>query len=405
MLICSVILLHQVIQDANAESRIDKDILENAIHKSAAYLTKKCQSDGKFVYCINIDGRYKPPKSYNVLRHAGAIYALSMYADWALNDKVDNAIKSSSGFLKKRCIGPVPYKKNMFAVWSDPELTFQRSPLLAKLGGSGLGMLALSRHEKRFKTGEFNKELAGLKTFIEYLQKDNGLFYSKYIPTAGGKDNSFESLYYPGEACMGLMSYYQVSKDPGCIAIVEKALKGLADKREGQDNVEADHWALLATAQLLKCSDYKEKIISKAKLISHAEQICKSILKGSAEFPASSPFYGSSEKDGRICPTATRLEGLLAAMTFLDKSGILYQEIKQRSGAGIHFLLRVQRKDIPYEGAFTRAAFRLNQRHKSHSIAFNMKAFEVRIDYVQHALSALIMYHRLFYSENSIKKK
>ena len=62
---------------------------------------------------------------------------------------------------------------------------------------------------------------------------------------------------------------------------------------------------------------------------------------------------------------------------------------------GIAFLLNAQIKEGPFAGAFPPAVGRLNQ-NTPEAKEFNNRATEVRIDYVQHALSAMIQYLHLF---------
>jgi hypothetical protein len=51
--------------------------VDRAIILAANYLERTCGPDGRFAYRINIDtGRQS--HSYNIVRHAGAIYALAM---------------------------------------------------------------------------------------------------------------------------------------------------------------------------------------------------------------------------------------------------------------------------------------------------------------------------------------
>ena len=98
--------------------------------------------------------------------------------------------------------------------------------------------------------------------------------------TKGGRDDSWTSLYYPGEAALGLLMLYE--KDPSLIWLQAAAdsIAYLARMREGKKLVEADHWALLATAKLLPLYDRCRPPLPKKAIERHAAQICESILKG-----------------------------------------------------------------------------------------------------------------------------
>ena len=93
----------------------------------------------------------------------------------------------------------------------------------------------------------------------------------------------------------------------------------------------------------------------------------------------------------------TRLEGLLAALTFLpDEQRVFRRKIKSIVSNGISFLLRSQVSSGKYVGGIPRAIGKLPSIHPSYSEKFNKRATEIRIDYVQHALNAMIQYSEFF---------
>ncbi|MDX1607393.1 MAG: hypothetical protein R3202_14470, partial [Candidatus Competibacterales bacterium] len=89
---------------------------------------------------------------------------------------------------------------------------------------------------------------------------------------------------------------------------------------------------------------------------------------------------GGFTADGRTTPAATRLEVLLAALTFLPP-GPRRQRVERALRAGLEFLLAAQFTTGPRAGAVPRYAVPALSDHP--------RAWEIRIDYVQHFLSAL----------------
>ena len=85
----------------------------------------------------------------------------------------------------------------------------------------------------------------------------------------------------------------------------------------------------------------------------------------------------------------------MAAGAFLPRDHGMRKRIDSAVYRGIAFLLNAQIKEGPFAGAFPRSVGRLNQ-NTPEAKEFNNRATEVRIDYVQHALSAMIQYLRLF---------
>jgi len=170
-----------------------------------------------------------------------------------------------------------------------------------------------------------------------------------------------------------------------------RALAYLARSRENETDVPADHWALLATARLLALEQSDGLPVSRELLINHAVQICDTMLRNQIDYPWSSRYNGGFSADGRTTPTATRLEGLQAALTFLPPDHATRERIEAAVPRGISFLLRTQVNEGEFIGAFPRAIGKIDA-FIHNTDGFNRRVTEVRIDYVQHALSALIQY-------------
>ena len=367
------------------------DAIQTAINRSAEYLVDSTRDNGMFRYRINMDPAIEVPERYNILRHAGTIYSMSMYYRLNPDPGVEVAIKRAGRYLRDEAVLPVSGKDGMLAVWSKPDVNKTGKPLQAKLGGTGLGLVALMGIETIHPGFTPLSELQALGRFIVYMQKPNGSFYSKYIPSSGGRWDEWQSLYYPGEAALGLLMLYH--KDPSDVwaESAARALAYLARSRENETDVPADHWALLATARLLALEQSDGLPVSRELLINHAVQICDTMLRNQIDYPWSSRYNGGFSADGRTTPTATRLEGLQAALTFLPPDHATRERIEAAVPRGISFLLRTQVNEGEFIGAFPRAIGKIDA-FIHNTDGFNRRVTEVRIDYVQHALSALIQY-------------
>ena len=240
--------------------------------------------------------------------------------------------------------------------------------------------------------------------FLRYMQKEDGSFYCKFIPSAEGRSDRWKSLYYPGEAALGLLMLNERDPSPAWLNAAADAIANLACIRAGKTAVEADHWALLATAKLLPIYERSHRPLPRKAIVDHAIQICTSILNQAEQGPPIPTVYGCFTHDGRTTPTATRLEGLLAALTFWPQDNdALRRRIKDHVKKGMSFLLSSQITQGQYAGAIPRGVHPLPEAHPRFTQSFNRRVSEVRIDYVQHALSAMIQYNRMFF--NSAGKK
>ena len=366
------------------------------IANATRYLLDSIETSGQFRYRVNMNPRVSVGKRYNVLRHAGTIYALSMSYDHNPSPATKEAILRASKFLVDCCVGTLPEREDLLGIWSIPQLTYSRHPAQVKLGGVGLGLVALTSAE-RLRPGSIQPEVfTRLGEFVVFMQKQDGSFYSKYVPTFGGRQDMWTSLYYPGEAALGLVMLYELDGSARWLTTAAKALAYLAKSRKGASTVPADHWALLATAKLLSTTDFPSEIVSRETLIAHAVQICESMLSEQLLHSWEPRYIGGFTPDGRTTPTATRLEGLLAALTFLPRDQIeLRGRITHSTSSAIRFLRRAQIESGPFTGGIPRAVRHLPDYGFSDVAKFNQRVGEIRIDYVQHALSAMIQYEQL----------
>ena len=262
-----------------------------------------------------------------------------------------------------------------------------------KLGGAGLGLLALASVERKSPGFVPRAEMEKVAALGLLLQRWDGSFYALYRPQGGGPWGHNKSLYYPGEMAKGWVARYQLQPDDlrDVDAAIE-ALTYLARTRARQGSAPADHWALLATARLFDAAAEHGIELPREVLIDHALQICHAILEDALRSQPIAAMEGALSPQGGVTPTATRLEGLQAALEFLPPNHPIVPHVRAAVDRGIDFLVRAQVQSGPYAGAFPKASARLPDDGTGATRRFNAEATEVRIDYVQHSLSALVQY-------------
>jgi hypothetical protein len=351
--------------------------INRAISLAGSYMRQSCGPTGQFVYRTSIQSGTQS-NTYNIVRHGGAIYALGMLQQRRPDPQDVDAMVRAASFLRQNFIGPGVHADQL-VVWSKP--LPQRSA--ADLGATGLGLVALTAVERVKPHSIPLVQLQELGHFLIFLQRADGSFVSKYNPESGPEEE-FESLYYPGEAALGLIDLYEIDHSTVWLKAAARALSYLAKSRAGLADVPPDHWALIATAKLMAYYPESASPASREELIQHAIQVCRSLMKGQERMPGDPSLDGSFDPSGRTAPTATRVEGLLAALEFLPR-GPLRGEIKDTVDHGVAFLLRTQIRNGVYAGAMPSA-----------HLAASPEAFYIRIDFVQHALCAWLQYQRMF---------
>lgn len=367
-----------------AEEKQNSVVMNEEIPLAIEYLSNATLPSGRFVYLTNLNPQVKyNSKKYNALRHAGTLYSMYLCEKY-LNDYTlqKRRYKASEYFIKNyvKRISP-----DMFAVVSKMEEEKLDSPQ-AKLGGSGLALIGLSNlyPDKKIDL----ETLRGLGNFIIYMQKSDGSFYSKYLVESKQKDENFVSLYYPGEAALGLLYLYDVDPQPKWIAASKKTLLYLADSRKNKGtDVPFDHWAMLATKKLFETQNNTLTKDEKIILQKHAAQMANSILPKQITDPKD-PLAGSFKGNARLCSIGTMMEGLVAIYAVVDDEDLKYR-VMNGLRLGTRFLGRYQVKDGSKKGGLPNNAY-------WRSAKANKKSREIRIDNVQHVLSAWITFNELF---------
>ncbi|NUQ61527.1 MAG: hypothetical protein HUU20_03500 [Pirellulales bacterium] len=386
------------------EEPISRDRFHRAIDLAADYLTGACGRDGRFAYHVSLDPDALECQSYNIVRHAGTIYALGMHYAWRPTDAVRETMVRAAGYLKHEAMGPVPGRNDLLAVWECPDVDDFSVPIRTTLGACGVGLLALVSTERAAPGTTPIAELRRLASFVVSLQNNDGRFCHSYLPSLGGQSDGRECLYYPGEAALGLLGLYEFDPDPLWLETAAKALGWLARSREKATVVPPDHWALLATAGLLPHCQRCSTVVTREQLLRHAVQICQNILDEQTQSLQPSADPECMTGDNRTCPTATRLEGLLAVYPFLgsEPEGFRTRMAVAMSG-GIDFLVRSQFSDGPLAGGIPGVSRPLAKDHPDYSEAFNAETAEVRIDYVQHAMCAMVHCDRVLPEDRGVK--
>jgi hypothetical protein len=117
------------------------------------------------------------------------------------------------------------------------------------------------------------------------------------------------------------------------------------------------------------------------------------------------PHPGSfSAQPGALCPAAIRVEGLLAYLEILvamppelaealPDTAELRDRLREQIPLSLHFLRRCQY--TPAEATLSRSPIEITGAFRRLLFSLSPTGDEVRIDYCQHAISALLDAHRL----------
>jgi len=391
------VLLSAMINFVYAADEVRPDILivRERIKLATGYLLNHCDRYGRFTYRNSIDPAKKYGMKYNLLRHCGAVYALGMARELNPSAEIDSTIRTACNFLRDNSFfAPVEMRTDMKAIWTIHEKLDSKmasgNPIMAKLGGAGLGLIALVED---YKVGGKTKleDMVALANFILFMQKPDGDFYYKYYPQQG-HDKYFVSQYYSGEAILGLLKLYEIDKNSKWLKAADFGLYFLANHALKTGSYPPDHWVILATRQFLKYyTDIDKPACSKDLLFFHSATTAK-LLMSQQILDRSTGIAGSFRAGGQTCPTSTRVEGMMAAYCFLpEKFNKLKDDIYASCSDAIKFLLAAQITKGDLSGGMPRSTQEMAG-NDGEAISNNSRKDEIRIDYVQHSLSAFVMY-------------
>jgi hypothetical protein len=366
--------LHSIIQNQPKTGTENKKVspreIEEALLLAGKYLKNAVKKDGSFVYEYFPSTDEENPQ-YNMLRHAGAVYAMlelyEMTKDKALLEKIQKTISFLLGNLR-----------NVRMKNQEVLLAIDNGNI--KLGANALAILALTKYMCVVKTREHLETVQKLARWIQLTQSPQGRFRIHKQDFATQKISDFVSGFYPGEAIYALTLLYKIDKNKEWLDTAEKAAQYLIDVRNGGKStaqLDHDHWLLYGLNELYRLSPQKI-------YYEHALKITEAILSSQRKDP-SEDEAGSFEKPAYATSTATRIEGLCAVYKLVRDFGTKkeLEPIFDGICLGIQFQLKNQvtkemakqkKWPVKYVGGFQE----------------NSDIPNIRIDCVQHNVSSLL---------------
>jgi hypothetical protein len=352
-----------------AYSETDIDL---ALDRAGKYLARAVKDDGRFVY------EYKPYRGrevpeYNILRHAGTVFAMMELYGVRKDPEVRKAAERAIGYLLRQVRGGSIAGKPVKFVVEQGEV---------KLGGNGLAALALAEYARVTGNRKYDDVMRGLGEWILATQDANGRFKVHKQSFPLGRVSSFQSEYYPGEAIFALMRIYGLTGEKkwldGADAGARYQLKVfslLDDKR-----LPHDHWLLYGLNEVHRKRPRPE-------FVDGAMRFARVIIQAqhTRENQPQPDWDGGYYKPPRSAPTATRMEGLNSAYALARDfgRGADAKQIRWSIEKGTGFLLRMQ---VGPEIAM----YCQDPEASLGGFRESLARASIRVDYVQHSISALL---------------
>ncbi len=342
-----------------------------ASERTARYLARMVEPSGRFVYLYD-PLEDKELRGYNILRHAGTLYSMLEYCQVTKDSKVLEASRRALDYLLEHIHTIRRDGVEMACVVENGEV---------KLGGNGLGALAVSKYIELTGDREHLPVLQKLCEWMVYVQDTSGRFVVHKRNFPDGPVSDFRSSYYPGEAIFGLMRAFEIDGDSRWLEAADAAARYLITVRDrGLSDVQLphDHWLLYGLNEL-----YRQK--ENSLFANHAFRISGAIMGAQNRNLAAVEWNGGFGLHPRSTPAATRMEGLGAAYGIALSAGDKKQQeaLLDSLQLGNAFLLRTLIGP-------SWAMYMKNPARALGGVRKSLENFEIRIDYVQHSLSAFL---------------
>ena len=351
--------------------------LRKAIDAAGRYLVNAVRDDGSFDY------HYHPQtnslsKDYNELRHAGTTFSMMQIYEINKDEKVLEAVRRSLKWLDRNTRGP---DENDSKTYDWKGLNDKRKRY-AKLGGSGLSLLAFGWYTKVTGDTQYLPLMEGYAKFVDYMMLENGDVNMRYWYAEKDKGRKTTPvLYYPGEAFFGMATLYNIDKNMRWIDVGSKGIDYIVDSRDKlkpDSLLPHDHWMAYAITAI-----YKVK--PKDSHVKHAWRLFDTMDRKFHYQHKEADFVGGYFKVPVSVRTGCRLEATSAFYRLAEELGDKermdkFFDVLQK---GASFLMRTQYDD--YNTIFFE--------DPSKPQGAMMRSFwepSTQIDYTQHSVSALI---------------
>ncbi len=357
--------------------------LEQAIEDAVGYLIRLQRPDGSFVYLYDAVTDREVPAPYNLPRHAGTTYFLAQAANFLRDNTARQAALRAVGWLKthhlKQCGGA-----HVLCVGDDRT---------GNVGATALTLLAASELLRGKREDALESLVEKLSRFLRSMQRSDGDLMHLYNLQKQEPLN-VQRLYYSGEAAYALAHACSVRGRGGDCRPLQKLLPKITTASwsflGSRYYYGEEHW----TCQAVAIADAHLEL---AKPLSFCRRWAA--YNGKLQYTGDVTPWQAQGAYGvgpilvpLLAPTASRTEAHVLLYRAVLRRQQVDPELRDQIKRSIGFLLRLQWRPGPT------FAMR-NPQRASGGFPASAESSVARIDYVQHAGSAMVAWARLLRDE------
>jgi len=341
--------------------------LTAAARSGGDYLVRMQRPDGSFHYYYNAAEDRFERRTYNIVRHAGTAISLFELYSQTRDIRYLDAAKRAVRFLETR-FRPAPGRDAIYVLDYDGK---------AKLGANGLALVALTKLLELDPKSKARAKAQRLANLILMLQRKDGSFHTRYRLRPNDPPG-IASLYYPGEAILGLARLYDVTRDNRLLVAARRGADFLITSQRAMHTLPPDAWLMQALEALYNIGRemrYADHTLALASAMI-TEQYTDEDTEGYAG--------GFGPGPPRVTPAASRAEGLVAAYRLARSTG------DARASSIAAALKASARFQLTQQFTSENNASARNPARAAGGFYEGSTEPWVRIDFVQHNISSLL---------------
>ncbi len=353
---------------------LNREQVKEAIVAAARYLGHAVSNEGRFRYTVQAPSNRELP-GYDWPRHAGATYFLAQVAGLTRDPFLADACRRAASLLRG---GALTSCGGLPCVGDEPIVT---------LGSSALALLAFAEIVEINIDSGYRTIVADMARFVRSQQRADGEFMHDYDRQAG-RPIDRQGLYYSSEATLALARAYAITRDPADLDAAVRGLRHLVGPAWSffgdRYYFGEEHWTCQAFAALWPYAPDRAALDFCLRWQAFGRKIQQ--REGDSYFDADGAIGVGPVVTPRLTPVASRCEAAVATLDVARRSGVPAQEIAELDAQLRRALALLMRQQ-----------FRPGSRHLFKSPADVYGAvpgsevdWELRIDYTQHAGSAMV---------------
>ena len=343
-----------------------------AAEQAGECLLRQLRKDGRFNYqYAALHDRHWGTSDASLPRHAGTIYGLAQLYAHTGDHRFSRAATRAAQWIERHALGRCGSHR---CITQKPQ---------AKLGSSALTLIALLEYQHLTKSKRFAKTAMALAEFVLAMQRPGGDFHHVFDRERAVVNLEPTSMFASEQAALGLLLAHEVFGEERFLTASERAMDYLTGPKYdyflGWFSYGADHWTCIAAERAwprLKARRYLDFCKGYAAFVGR--------LQFDDRQPAFEGHYGFTALMVPQAPaTAGFTEAIVATFLLSKHHGQPDEAVRTQATAALEALRRDQlRPDNSYLAR--------NPRRARGGIRRSLVQHDIRIDFLQHSISALI---------------